>query len=415
MAGVLVTGSEILLGMTQDRNSGWLGRELDRLGVELRRVLTVGDEQEDIENGLRALAGCDLILTSGGLGPTHDDRTVAAVAAVAGVDLALDEATLAMIDARTAEFARQRGRDPSTYREGNRKQAMVPVGCEILEPVGTAPGMVVEWGGSVVVVLPGPPSELAGMWQTAAARTAVAGVLARAGRMERRTLRVYGTSESAVANAFRDAGGDERGTLTTICAHRLEIEVTIRASSGDVAAADALADGMAARLGPAVYARDERQLEVHLIDALRARGWRVATAESCTAGLVAARITEIPGSSDVLAGGIVAYANDIKRALLDVPVSLLDAHGAVSAECAEAMAQGARRRLGTDAAVAVTGIAGPGGGTPEKPVGLVYFHVSTPAGERALKQVFPPRRETVREWASTVALQLLRIEATRET
>ena len=410
---MLVTGSEILLGMTQDRNSGWLGRELEVLGVELRRVVTVGDEQAAIEDGLRSLAGCDLIMTSGGLGPTHDDRTVAAVAAVAGVQLALHEPTLQIIDERTSDFARQRGRDPATYREGNRKQAMVPEGCEILEPVGTAPGVVVEWGGSVVVVLPGPPSELAAMWQTVPARSAVARVLARAGRMERRTLRVYGTSESAVANAFREAGGDGAGTLTTICAHRLEIEVTIRADAAALAAADALAESMASRLAPAVYARDERPLEVHLLEALRARGWRVATAESCTAGLVAARITEIPGSSDTLVGGVVAYANDIKRELLDVPASLLEAHGAVSAECAEAMAQGARRRLGTEAAVAVTGIAGPGGGTPEKPVGLVYFHVSTPAGERAHSHVFPPRRETVREWASTVALQLLRIEATR--
>ena len=412
-AAVLVTGSELLLGLTADRNSGYLARELDALGIELRRVLTVGDGLEEIAEALRSLHGHDLIVTSGGLGPTHDDRTVEAVALAAGVPLVLDPPTLARIDEVTAAFARQRGLDPATYRDGNRKQASVPEGAEVLPPSGTAPGLLLAWAGVLVVVLPGPPRELAEMWRGLHGRARFADLLARAGEPERHTLRVYGTSESAVANAFAAAGGDADGTLTTICARRLEIEVTIRARPGRRAAVEALAGKLRDALGGAVYAEDERSLEEHVFEALRARGWTVAVAESCTAGLVAARLAEVPGVSEVLLGGVIAYADEVKRDLLGVPAETLAAHGAVSAETAAAMAAGARRAAGADVGVAVTGIAGPGGGSEDKPVGLVHFHVSTPEGERAHRVVFPGARDTVREWAATTALQLVRLGALR--
>jgi nicotinamide-nucleotide amidase len=411
-AAVLVTGSEILLGLTLDRNSGFLARGLDALGVELRRILTVGDDEDDLTRGLEELHGHDLVVTSGGLGPTHDDRTVEVVAAAAGADLVLHEPTLEAIRERTAIFARQRGLDPESFVAGNRKQALVPEGADVLRPVGTAPGLLVELGPTLCVVLPGPPSELQRMWRVLPEHPAFAALLDRAGHLERRMLRVFGQSESAVANAFEQSGGDDRGTVTTICARRLEIEVLVRADPSRHEAFERLLAGLRERLGPAIYAEDERPLEVHVLEGLRERGWTAATAESCTGGLVAARLTEVPGASDVLVGGVIAYANEVKRDLLGVPESILREVGAVSAQAAKAMAEGARRVTGADAAVAVTGIAGPDGGTPEKPVGLVYLHVSSPSGDSARRVVFPGSRGDVQQWSATTALHMLRLAAT---
>jgi nicotinamide-nucleotide amidase len=411
-AAVLVTGSEILLGLTRDRNSGFLARGLDALGIDLRRILTVGDEEEDLARGLDELRGHDLIVTSGGLGPTHDDRTVAVVADAAGVPLVLHEPTLEAIRERTAIFARQRGLDPESFVAGNRKQALVPEGADVLRPVGTAPGLLVELGPLLCVVLPGPPSELERLWRVLPERPAFAALLDRAGHLERRMLRVFGQSESAVADAFAASGGDEGGTVTTICARRLEIEVLVRADPSRHAAFERLLAGLRERLGGAIYAEDERSLEVHVLDRLRARGWTTATAESCTGGLVAARLTEIPGASDVLLGGVVAYANEVKHDVLGVPEPVLREAGAVSAEAAQAMAEGVRRVTGADAGVAVTGIAGPDGGTAEKPVGLVHLHVSSPAGDQARRIVFPGSRTDVQQWAATTALHMLRLAAT---
>jgi nicotinamide-nucleotide amidase len=412
-AAVLVTGSEILLGLVEDRNSGFLARELDVLGVDLRRVLSVGDGLDEIGEGLAELAGHDLLLTSGGLGPTHDDLTVAAVARAAGLPLELDERVLAQIEERTRPFARQRGIDPATFADGNRKQALVPRGAAVLDPIGTAPGLVLGLDGATCVVLPGPPRELQEMWRALLERDLLARVLSHARRLARRVLRVYGTSESAVADAFAAAGGDREGTRTTICARRLEVEVLIRAQPGSESELDALAAGLRERLGDAVYAEDERTVEEHVLDGLRVRGATLAVAESCTAGLVAARLAGVAGASDVLLGGVVAYANEVKRDVLGVPAAILAEHGAVSAECAGAMALGARRLTGATVGVAVTGIAGPEGGTPEKPVGLVYLHVSSPAGEQGRRLVFPGGRDQVREWAATTALHLVRRQTAR--
>jgi nicotinamide-nucleotide amidase len=410
-AAVLVTGSEILLGRTIDTNSAFLARVLDAHGVRLEQIVKVDDGEAAIVGALRSLlaTGVDLVLTSGGLGPTHDDRTVACVAQAAGVELVLDEPTLARIDEIVAEFARARGVDAAGYARGNRKQAMVPAGAEVLPPVGTAPGVILPVGAQRIVVLPGPPVELSRMWETAVASPLVAPLLA--GAMPRRMLRIYGIAESTIADAFEDLGGDGAGTETTICASRSEIEIVIRAPDGTPDAAARLADGLRERFGRAVFSEGPATLEQIVLDTLREQGRTLATAESCTAGLVAARLAGVAGSSDVLAGGLVTYSNKLKQALLGVPEAVLAEHGAVSAETARAMAEGARRVTGADVAVSVTGIAGPGGGTASKPVGLVYFHVAADGAERALERHFPGPRENVRDWSATAALHLVRLVA----
>lgn len=413
-AGLLLTGSELLLGLIADEHTRFLARELDRVGVGLRRVVLVGDQHEEIAAGLHALADCDLVITAGGLGPTHDDLTMAVVAEVVGVDLQHDPGLHATIAAITEGYARRRGIDPAVNAVGDHKQALVPAGGRVLEPVGTAPGVVAEWGARLICVLPGPPRELHAMWADALASGALAEVLERAEPLERRTLRITGVGESSVANAFAEAGGDAGGTITTICARELEVEVTMRAAPSAHPGLVRLDEGLRRLLGDAVYADDERPLEEHVVDLLRARGWRIACAESCTAGLVAARIANVPGASDVLLGGVIAYANAVKRELLGVSQETLLHDGAVSEACARELAIGVRASLGADVGVSVTGVAGPGGGSPEKPVGLIHLHCSTPRGEHPLRIELPGDREQVRSWSTTVALQLVRRAVLRE-
>ena len=407
-AAVLVTGQELLLGLVADANTRFLARELDRLGIDLRRVSIVGDAHDEIAAGVRELAGHDLVITSGGLGPTHDDRTVEAVAEAAGAELVLDEELLVTIAAITAEYARRRGSDPALNRDGDRKQALVPRAATVIPPAGTAPGLLLPFGGGSVLVLPGPPRELATVWERALELEPITALRERAGTLLRHTLRVYGTGEPAVARAFAAAGGDDGGTRTTICARALEVEVTIRAEPEHAADLEALVGGLHRQLGEAVFAEDERPLAALVLDVLRTRDLHLAVAESCTAGLVAARLADIPGSSDVLLGGVIAYANELKRELLGVPEALLAEFGAVSAECAAAMAQGARTATGAEVGISVTGVAGPGGGSERKPVGLVYLHVSAPALERGQELHLPGDRAQVREWAAIAALQLIR-------
>jgi nicotinamide-nucleotide amidase len=404
-AAILITGSELLLGLVADRNTVFLARALDRLGIDLQRVLVVGDTENEIVDGLHGLQGHDLIVTSGGLGPTHDDRTVAAVAAASGRSVSVDPVLRKKIAAIMDAFARQRGIPPEDYQDGVDKQALVPDGAQVIDPIGTAPGLIVPWEASSVVVLPGPPSELANMWPSFEAHPAL-GLLRGGERLERSLLRVFSVSESVVARAFEDAGGDADGTTTTICARRSEVEILVRAPASSREARLRLADGMRARLAADVFSEDERPLEELVLDAARARGATIATAESCTAGLVAARLTDIAGSSDVVVGGVVAYANELKHALLGVPGALLERHGAVSPECAEAMARGAITATGATIGISTTGIAGPGGGTEEKPVGLVYLHCASPFGDLARRVVLPGDRANVRDAASTAALHL---------
>jgi nicotinamide-nucleotide amidase len=260
---------------------------------------------------------------------------------------------------------------------------------------------VLDVDGSVCVVLPGPPGELRRLWTKALESGPVQAVFARAAAPARQVLRFYGLSESAVARAVAEAGGEGEGVEATICAHDGEIEVLLL---GD---GERLASPLRTALGAHLFAEDERPVEELILEEARTQGLSLAVAESCTGGLVAARLTSVPGSSDVFHGGVVAYGNDVKEKQLGVSGELLAAHGAVSAEAAAAMAAGARRTLGADLAVSVTGIAGPGGGSPEKPVGLVYLHAQGPGGEDGLEIRFSGDREAVRRRATTAALHLL--------
>jgi nicotinamide-nucleotide amidase len=294
-----------------------------------------------------------------------------------------------------------------------RKQATIPDGALVVGLAGTAPGLVVEDEGTVIVVLPGPPRELQQLWALALELEPLVRLLARAQPPERRALRLYGVGESSVAQALADAGGDGDGVEVTICAREFEIHVDVVVAPGAEARADELEAAFLAPLERYLFGRDETPVEELVLSACRARGWTLATAESCTGGLVAARLTSVPGSSDVVLGGIVSYANAVKTRELGVSAALLETFGAVSPEVAAAMAAGARERLGADVAVAVTGVAGPGGGTPEKPVGLVYLHAVGPEGERGVHFSLPGDRETIRARAAAAALHLVRALVTQ--
>jgi len=294
------------------------------------------------------------------------------------------------------------------FAAGVRKQATLPAGARSLGLAGTAPGVILEHDGRVAVALPGPPAELRRLWSSAVASEPVQRLLARATPPDRHVLRFFGASESAVAQALAEAGGDGEGVEATICARDFEIHVDLLAEPGGGARAGVLADALAARLGRYLFARDERPVAELVLERCRARGWTLATAESCTGGMVASRLTDIAGSSDVFVGSVVAYADDMKLTQLGVPADVLARHGAVSAETAGAMARGARDRLGADVAVAVTGIAGPGGGTAEKPVGLVYVHASGPEGEKGRELELGGDRDSIRRRATVTALHLVR-------
>ena len=408
-AAILLTGNELLRGVISDANAPHLARALERLGFSLTRTVIVGDDLDDIRAGLRAvLETADLVVTSGGLGPTHDDRTVEAIAAEAGLPLVLDEDVLGRITRWTNGVAERYGFEPGRFDAGNRKQAHIPEGSDVLGIAGTAPALIVRMSDARLVVLPGVPSELRRLWPLAPDHPALAELFARAQPRRRWLIRTYGIGESHVADLFAEAGGDPEGVETSICARNFEIEIDIRAEGGSEENGAAMNERMTAALGEFVFADDDRPLSEIVLDLLREQGWTGATAESCTGGMVAGKLTDIAGSSEAFAGGVVAYSNELKMSLLGVPEELLEAHGAVSAEVAEAMAEGARERLGADVAVSVTGVAGPGGGTEEKPVGLVYLHVASPAGGEGRRMEWPGDRAIVRARATVAALQLLR-------
>ena len=407
-AVVVVTGSELVRGDRTDRNGPFLARELLRLGVEPARIAVVGDDPAELEAALREGFEADLCVVSGGLGPTHDDRTVEMVALAAGLELWVDPALEGEIEAFSRGIAERLRRPYADFEPGVRKQATLPDGALVLGLAGTAPGLVVRSGKAVVVVLPGPPGELRRLWPRALESEPVRSVLERAVPPERRVMRFFGASESAVARALAESGGDGGGLTATVCARDFEIHVDLVVEERGRERADEVASSLRERLGPWLFAEDERPVEELVLEACRARGLSLAAAESCTGGLVAGRLTSVAGSSDVFLGGVVAYSNELKSALLGVPAELLERYGAVSAEAAAAMATGARERLGAPVAVAVTGIAGPSGGTPKKPVGLVYLHAEGPDGGESLELKLPGDRGAVRGRATAAALHLVR-------
>jgi nicotinamide-nucleotide amidase len=404
-AVIVVTGSELVRGERTDLNGPFLAREALRLGLEPARIAIVGDSPDELAIVLRNALDADAILVSGGLGPTHDDRTVEMVAAALGVGLHVDTDLEAQIESVSRAAAERLKRDYADFAPGVTKQATIPDGAASLGLAGTAPGLLMtQDGGRVVVVLP----ELQRLWPRALETEELRALLERARPPGRRVLRLFGVSESAVARALAEAGGDGDGVDVTICARDFEIHVDFVVDPGAEGRADELEAAFVPPIERWLYARDERPIEEHVLALCRARGLTLATAESCTGGLVAARLTGIPGSSDVVLGGVVAYSNRVKQQELGVPAELLERYGAVSAEVAEAMARGARERLGADVAVSVTGIAGPDGGSDEKPVGLVYLHAEGPDGSLGREFSFPGDRASIRARSVVGALHLVR-------
>jgi nicotinamide-nucleotide amidase len=407
-AEIIAVGSELLTPFRIDSNSLFLTRRLNDAGLVVRAKSIVGDDRAALSAILRAaLDRSDLVITTGGLGPTDDDVTREVVAAVLELPLIEDDAVLAGIRAR---FDRRGVAMP----EINRRQAFVPRGARVLANVnGTAPGLWIDAGARVIVLLPGPPRELEPMFDAGVAPHLVSPDRPR--HLRRRVLKITGRAESQVEEIaqpiYAPLAGGAVPIETTILAAPGQIELHLQATGPDVAVLDRRLEEattrLAAALAPFVFSLDGRTLEAVVGDRLRERGWRIAVAESCTGGLVLGRLTDVPGSSAWVAGGVVAYANDVKTVALGVPAVLIEAHGAVSEPVAVAMAEGVRRRLGGDVGVSVTGIAGPGGGSAAKPVGTVVIAVNTTATE-VRTFAFTGDREMIRRHATAAALDLVR-------
>lgn len=404
-AEIVSIGTELLLGQIVNTNAAYLAAELAALGVPVYHQTTVGDNLERAVEVLRqALSRADVVLITGGLGPTPDDITREVVARALGEELVFDEESAEQIRA----FFAARGREAT---ETNLRQAYLPASAQpIPNPLGTAPGVLAEKGGKIVVALPGVPPEMKQMW----AET-VKPYLRQTGRIETflrsRTLRVVGLGESFVADRLGELLDSTNPTLATYAQRgEVTLRLTARAVSEEEAQTllDELEQRIRERIGPYICGRDEEGLEYEVGRLLRATGWTIAVAESCTGGLIGHRLTAVPGSSDYFVGGIVAYSNEVKRRWLGVPEETLRRVGAVSEETARAMAQGVRERLQTDLGLACTGIAGPGGGTPEKPVGLVYVALAAPDEGRGERHRWRGSREDIKYRASQAALDLLR-------
>jgi nicotinamide-nucleotide amidase len=418
-AGIVVTGTEVLSGRITDGNGPWLADRLLELGVEHAYTLIVGDRAEDMERALAFMAadGVDVIVTSGGLGPTADDLTAEVVGHFQGREMVLDDALEGRIGAILDRYMRRwPGLDPEAIRASNRKQAIVPAGATILEPVGTAPGLVVppsgSNGGPTVVVLPGPPRELQEMWPAAVAAETLRAALGAATTYEQRTLRLYGIPESEIAETLRAAeasGPGLDGLEITTCLRGGEIEVVTRFEPAASPAYESFEEVVRERHADTLFSADGSTVDEQVADLLRSRGLTIATAESCTGGLLAGRLTDRAGSSEYVLGGLVVYSNDAKTALAGVSPEVIESVGAVSTEVAEALADWARSRLGADVGVGITGVAGPGGGTATKPVGLVCFSVAGPDGARITRSTrLPGGRADVRDRSTTVAMHLVR-------
>jgi competence/damage-inducible protein CinA-like protein len=412
-AGIVVTGTEVLTGRIADSNGPWVSERLAEHGIEVAHILVVADRPDDLEAALRFMAaeGMDLIVTTGGLGPTADDLTAEIVGRFAGREMLLDRGMEEKIAEVLRGFARRFKFDEEAVREANRKQAMVPEGATPLDPVGTAPGLVVPAGERVVVVLPGPPRELQPMWPVALETAPLRELLARATPLHGYTLRMFGVPESEIAKSLREiegSGVELDAVEITTCLRRGEIEIDVRFRDEAARVADAVRDGLAERHERHLFSLDGETIDVQVAKLLRGR--RLGLAESCSGGLLAARITDLPGASAYMAGGVVAYSNGAKAELLGVDPALIEAHGAVSPQVAVAMAVGALERFGADVAVSITGIAGPDGGSEEKPVGYVCFNARLADGTAIAREpVIPGGRADIRERSALFGMHLLRM------
>jgi nicotinamide-nucleotide amidase len=418
-AAIVVTGTEVLSGRVRDRNGPWVSERLNELGVDLVHVTVVGDRPADMLSALEwcGSLGVELVVTSGGLGPTADDLTATVVGEFCGREMVLDEQLEERIAAIVLPLrARWPHLTEETIREANRKQALIPLGATVLEPVGTAPGLVVPAaegrGGPTVVVLPGPPRELQPLWERATETEAFAHAIRNATVYEQRTLRMFGLPESEIATTLKavEAAGvpiDQIEITTCVRGGELEIVTRYEPHAADVYVA--FEQIVRERHAGVLYSDDGSHVDDQVATMLIEQGLTVAVAESCTGGLLLGRLTDRPGSSAYVRGGIVAYSNEVKVSVAQVPAELIEEHGAVSQEVALALAQGARSVLGADIGLGVTGVAGPGGGTEEKPVGLVWLALVGSDGRRLVRRTDQRgTRADVRERSTTSIMHLLR-------
>lgn len=415
-AGVVVTGTEVLAGRVTDRNGPWVAQRLLEMGVDVAHITICGDRPDDLTAQLQFLADqrVDLIVTTGGLGPTADDLTVATVAALYGRELYLDDELEQRIHAIVQRWRSRlsSATDSEPLQAGIRKQAMVPHGAHSIAPTGTAPGVAIPASSGslpVVLILPGPPRELQAMWPDALDSAPVAEVLARRAQIRQSTIRAYGLSEADLAATLRTAEHQITGfgdLEITTCLRLGELEMVTRYAESAATPYKELAGLIDKHHGAQVFSTDGSTIDD--IVAARLAGHRIATAESCTGGMIAARLTDRAGSSAYVIGAVVSYANEAKTGLLDVPAEIIDEHGAVSEPVAALMAEGAMGRLGVDIAVSTSGIAGPGGGTELKPVGTVCFGIASkdrPTITRTLR--LPGDRASVRALSTTAAMHML--------
>lgn len=414
-AGIVVTGTEVLTGRVTDRNGPWLAEQLRQLGVDVGSLLVVGDRSEDLRAALAffAGAGVQLVITTGGLGPTADDLTAEIVGDVQGRPSAVDPGLEVRIAAIVEQLTTRRGWrvDPEANAAGVAKQARVPAGATVLEPTGTAPGLVVPPAaghtGPTVLVLPGPPGELQAMWPEALAAEPVRRALSGRTELRQETVRLWGTLEAQLAATLREHEPELGGLEITTCLGDGELEVVTRYGVEAQPAYDRLHAVLAREYRDTLFSTGPTVDEL-VAAALAERQLTVATAESCTGGLLAGRLTDRAGSSAWVLGGVTAYANSAKQALAGVPAALLTEFGAVSPQVARALADGARERFGADVGVGITGVAGPGGGSAAKPVGTVHLCAVGPDGVVSRSVVLPGSRAAVRQRSVTLAMQMLR-------
>ena len=412
-AGIIVTGTEVLSGRIADRNGPWVAARLLEMGVDVAHLTVCGDRPTDLHAQLRFLTdqGVDLIITTGGLGPTADDLTVAVVAEFTDRELCTDPAMRQTIESVIRNWRKYDDDLPASVVAAIDKQALIPDGAEAIPPTGTAPGVAVDATAEVpaILVLPGPPHEVQAMWPTAVATGAVVAATADRDAYDQRTIHAYGLSEADLAVTLRESertiDGFDALEITT-CMRGGELEIVTRFEVGAAQAYADLERQLLARHGDRVYSTDGATIGDVLAGLFDGR--TIGTAESCTGGMVAAALTDRAGSSAYMLGGVVSYANEVKSGVLGVPAELIGELGAVSEPVAAQMAEGARRVLGTDIAVSTTGIAGPGGARPGKPVGTVCFGLAIEGRDtETVTRVFPGDRAAVRTLATAAALHLV--------
>jgi len=404
-AEIIAIGSELLAPDRTDTNSLWLTEKLNSIGIEVKLKTIVGDDDARLEEAIKdATRRSKVVITTGGLGPTEDDITRKVAARALGRRLALDEAILADLRQRFLAFGH-------VMPERNSRQAMVIEGGVVLpNPKGSAPGIFIDHEGVAIVLLPGPPREMRPMFED----QVLPKLMDRAGSVKvvRRMLRVAGLGESALDEKIAPIYTQYENPQTTILFNQSEVEVHLTARGRTVAEADALLDRLSEqleeRLGHAVFSFAGEKMEEVVGLKLSVGRYTLSVAESCTGGLISQRLTDVAGSSKYFVEGVIAYSNETKTRALGVKESVLQKHGAVSAEVAEAMAEGVRKRAGTDFGLSVTGIAGPGGGSEEKPVGLVYIALADDVHTKSRKLMIPGDRHLIRWRASQAALDLLR-------